>query len=170
MKHPWPRQQCAGKTHFDSFGFHGLLALKRIIYLQILSSCFIWQVYCKWITPSRPIKTSIINLPLGNIKFSAIKWGFSAFEIIFVTTCQALQTRQYFCLLGPELLRWEQISLHNVHIFLFKNIHRCHPDINPYRTAFPYGNGMVLHFYQQQESSTTKTVHKVINKGLKTYV
>ena len=30
--------------------------------------------------------------------------------------------------------------------------------INPYPTAFPYGNGMVLHFYQQQESSTTKTV------------
>ena len=44
----------------------------------------------------------------------------------------------------------------------------CH--INPYPTAFPYGNGMVLHFYQQQESSTTKTVHEVINKGLKTYV
>ena len=42
--------------------------------------------------------------------------------------------------------------------------------INPYPTAFPYGNGMVLHFYHQQESSTTKTVHKVINKGLKTYV
>ena len=42
--------------------------------------------------------------------------------------------------------------------------------INTYPTAFPYGNGMVLHFYQQQESSTTKTVHKVINKGLKTYV
>ena len=41
---------------------------------------------------------------------------------------------------------------------------------NPYPTASPYGNGMVLHFYQQQESSTTKTVHKVINKGLKTYV
>ena len=41
---------------------------------------------------------------------------------------------------------------------------------NPYPTAFPYGNGMVLHFYQQQESSTTKTAHKVINKGLKTYV
>ena len=31
--------------------------------------------------------------------------------------------------------------------------------INPYPTAFPYGNGMVLHFYQQQESSMTKTVH-----------
>ena len=43
-------------------------------------------------------------------------------------------------------------------------------EINPYPTAFPYGNGMVLHFYQQQESSTSKTVHKVINKGLKTYV
>ena len=41
---------------------------------------------------------------------------------------------------------------------------------NPYPTAFPYGNGMVLHFYQQQESSTTKTVHRVINKGLKAYV
>ena len=41
---------------------------------------------------------------------------------------------------------------------------------NPYLTAFPYGNGMVLHFYQQQESSTTKTVHKVIDKRLKTYV
>ena len=43
-------------------------------------------------------------------------------------------------------------------------------EFNPYPTAFPYGNGMVVHFYQQQESSTTKTVHKVINKGLKTYV
>ena len=41
---------------------------------------------------------------------------------------------------------------------------------NPYPTAFPYGNGMVLHFYQQQESSMTKTVHRVINKGLKAYV
>ena len=41
---------------------------------------------------------------------------------------------------------------------------------NPYPTEFPYGNGMVLHFYQQQESSTTKTVYKVINKGLKAYV
>jgi len=41
---------------------------------------------------------------------------------------------------------------------------------NPYPTAFPYGNGMILHFYQQQESSTTITVHKVINKGLKAYV
>ena len=43
-------------------------------------------------------------------------------------------------------------------------------NVNSYPTAFPYGNGMVLHFYQQQESSTTKTVHIVINRGLKTYV
>ena len=50
------------------------------------------------------------------------------------------------------------------------HIRTVHLDINPYPTAFPYGNGMVLHFYQQQESSTTKTVHKVINKGLKAYV
>ena len=47
---------------------------------------------------------------------------------------------------------------------------RVSTSYNPYPTAFPYGNAMVLHFYQQQESSTTKTVHKVINKGLKTYV
>ena len=51
-------------------------------------------------------------------------------------------------------------------IFLFIQLHY----INPYPTAFPYGNGMVLHFYKQQESSMTKTVHKVINKGLKAYV
>ena len=44
------------------------------------------------------------------------------------------------------------------------------PLFNPYPTAFPYGNGMVLHFYQQQESSTTNTLYKVINKGLKAYV
>ena len=48
------------------------------------------------------------------------------------------------------------------------NVPQCY--VIPYPTAFPYGNGMVLHFYQQQESSTTKTVHRVINKGLKAYV
>ena len=47
---------------------------------------------------------------------------------------------------------------------------RLQETINPYPTAFPYGNGMVLHFYQQQEGSTTKPIHKVINKGLKAYV
>ena len=58
------------------------------------------------------------------------------------------------------------ISSVNTYFSTIKFLH----DINPYPTAFPYGNGMVLHFYQQQESSTTKTVHKVINKGLKAYV
>ena len=48
--------------------------------------------------------------------------------------------------------------------------HNIFVSINPYPTAFPYGNGMILHFYQQQESSTTKTVHKIINKRLKAYV
>ena len=54
--------------------------------------------------------------------------------------------------------------------FKKRNIYSRQDPNNPYPTAFPYGNGMVLHFYQQQESSMTKTVHKVINKGLKTYV
>ena len=58
----------------------------------------------------------------------------------------------------------------NRRIFSGQLLEMLNDDIIPYPTAFPYGNGMVLHFYQQQESSTTKTVHKVINKGLKTYV
>ena len=58
-----------------------------------------------------------------------------------------------------------------LHPFTHSSIHSfTHLPINPYPTAFPYGNGMVLHFYKQQESSTTKTVHRVINKGLKAYV
>ena len=55
-------------------------------------------------------------------------------------------------------------------VYVWFCCYHCHEHFNPYPTAFPYGNGMVLHFYQQQESSTTKTVHKVINKGLKIYV
>ena len=58
------------------------------------------------------------------------------------------------------------IFSHKITEILFKKKN----DINPYPTAFPYGNGMVLYFYQQQESSTTKSVNKVINKRLKTYV
>ena len=61
-----------------------------------------------------------------------------------------------------KMIIWRYLSLTCTGIWLLH--------VNPYPTAFPYGNGMVLHFYQQQESSTTKTVHKVINKGLKTYV
>ena len=62
------------------------------------------------------------------------------------------------------LFRKSEIGYKNTSNFFF------FLSFNPYPTAFPYGNGMVLHFYQQQESSTTKTVHKVINKGLKAYV
>ena len=46
-------------------------------------------------------------------------------------------------------------------IHFTSSVHTGLTCINPYPTAFPYGNGMVLHFYKQQESSTTKTVHKV---------
>ena len=59
---------------------------------------------------------------------------------------------------------------HTLNVSVPSSVSQIRFIINPYPTAFPYGNGMVLHFYQQQESSTTKTVHKVINKGLKAYV
>ena len=65
----------------------------------------------------------------------------------------------YFCILCVGLRVYDFDALSNVFRWFI-----------PYPTAFPYGNGMVLHLYQQQESSTTKTVHKVINTGLKAYV
>ena len=68
-----------------------------------------------------------------------------------------------YCKQGKEELDSTQDKSKGIHILMDSFV-------NPYPTAFPYGNGMVLHFYQQQESSTTKTVHKVINKGLKAYV
>ena len=67
----------------------------------------------------------------------------------------------------------KQCNVSGTYEFIIKNCTANRHEqrsINPYPTAFPYGNGMVLHFYQQQDSSTTKTVHKVINKRLKTYV
>ena len=60
--------------------------------------------------------------------------------------------------------------IRNVSNIEYFNLHTSYCSFNPYPTAFPYENGMVLHFYQRQESSTTKTVHRVINKGLKAYV
>ena len=63
--------------------------------------------------------------------------------------------------------KWEYLQLFFCCWNLEKNLVLLN---NPYPMAFPYGNDMVLHFYQQQESSTTKTVHKVTNKGLKAYV
>ena len=75
-----------------------------------------------------------------------------------------------------HILLWCSFELEDDAVFTAKTVFCEDPifqlprHVNPYPTAFPYGNGMVLHFYQQQESSTTKTVHKVINKRLKTYV
>ena len=78
---------------------------------------------------------------------------------------QHLETHTDY-LLNPHLC-----TMHNYHQTAFyTHVTWQSISINPYPTAYLYGNGMVLHFYQQQESSTTKTVHKVINKGLKTYV
>ena len=65
---------------------------------------------------------------------------------------------------------WNRYNLKSARRIYTFGVLKSSETFNPYPTAFPYGNGMVLHFYQQQESSTTKTVHKVINKGLKTYV
>ena len=67
---------------------------------------------------------------------------------------------QIFCNVRSTALCFVSVTIITVSFVYF----------NPYPTAFPYGNGMVLHFYQQQESSTTKTIHRVINKRLKTYV
>ena len=81
------------------------------------------------------------------------------------------QLRLFFALalLVKPLRRINAIVASCWNYFTIKHDARNH-NINPYPTAFPYGNGTVLHFYQQQESSTTKTVHKVINKKLKAYV
>ena len=68
-----------------------------------------------------------------------------------------------------KLKQW-LITLFIFHYNFLHTVRWSKTSLSPYPTAFPYGNGMVLHFYQQQESSTTKTVHRVINKGLKTYV
>ena len=72
-------------------------------------------------------------------------------------------------LLSKWTVHSEEISAH-VHLVQKCKAPAVTGNIKPYPTAFTYGNGMVLHFYQQQQSSTTKTVHKVINKGLKAYV
>ena len=79
--------------------------------------------------------------------------------------------RRWFTLFNSSLF-YQDLSIMNFKLNLAAVATKCCLLLsdNPYPTAFPYGNAMVLHFYQQQESSTTRTVHKVINRGLKTYV
>ena len=75
---------------------------------------------------------------------------------------------QFYALLQKSFVT--SVDILGTNFNVFNKPYRFLLCFNPYPTAFPYGNGMVLHFYQQQESSTTKTAHKIINKGLKTYV
>ena len=85
----------------------------------------------------------------------------------YVDLIMSLHSSEYSRILLVTVWLWSAGTISNTQR---RDIPRSIISFNPYPTAFPYGNGMVLHFYQQQESSTTKTVHKVINKGLKTYV
>ena len=92
---------------------------------------------------------------------------------MYVCTCLlCIYLCTYVCLRTFILCVPHTVPVYNyVRMWQLELLKLCHlNDNNPYSTAFPYGNGMVLHFYQQQESSTTETVHKVINKGLKAYV
>ena len=119
-------------------------------------------------------------------KFSAVHSLFSdaapAVNRLHCPTCTVLVALCLFIytyISSTSSLRYKILSLHSFILSLawtrgaisrhtgWQSLSQTY---NPYPTAFPYGNGMVLHFYQQQESSTTKTVQKVINKGLKAYV
>ena len=109
---------------------------------------------------SRPVKN---NLPyLKHSRKSIIGWQIHCVPCDEDVLWQLLHS-------GKQRTPLSVSGLHCNH-YLSKYKTKMYQDINPYPTAFPYGNGMVLHFYQQQESSTTKPVHKVINKRLKTYV
>ena len=81
-----------------------------------------------------------------------------------------LPTEQKECLSSKDFSSYLKSLKSSNFLYFLAFCYKIWSHINPYPTAFPYGNGMVLHFYQQQERSTTKTVHKVINKRLKTYV
>ena len=98
------------------------------------------------------------DMPAAGNQWYGLKCGMCSLWQIIINFCTSgiqtdLLSTAVFWNVDVENVRWQNLAI-----------------INPYPTAFPYGNGMVLHFYQQQESSMTKTVHRVINKGLKTYV
>ena len=92
---------------------------------------------------------------------------------IITYTCNKISKYVWFKTSDVSVLLWKgSNNKHHIVFWLprYLQINSMPCIFNPYPMAFPYGNDMVLHFYQQQESSTTKTVHKVINKGLKMYV
>ena len=101
--------------------------------------------------------------------------GYLVSEEVVVSSLDDLRYRQAVFILGELFYLVSETGSDAFSVAVFHFVRKNEVEdikqiINPYPTAFPYGNGMVLHFYQQQESSTTKTVHKVINKRLKTYV
>ena len=129
-----------------------------------------------WIRKSVRRQTHACTMPHDIECSSSVSFTLSSQSNIYLNTSLTLPIllRLFAC---PLVNRFKHIHQNHInqltafyHTKLIIRGHRLELPVNPYPTAFPYGNGMVLHFYQQQESSTTKTVHKVINKGLKTYV
>ena len=134
-----------------------------VLFPPLLS--YFWQrvAFSLFVTPSDPILDDLLS-DLFYLSFHEHDRAVCGFK----RRSGSLTCWQVFVLSSdpPNKMPGQYAKLGQDHVLLQADqIH-----INPYPTAFPYGNGMVLHFYQQQESSTTKTVHKVINKGLKTYV
>ena len=127
-----------------------------------MSFCLLYtccMIYCSYgISLDGVVMCFIRVMVFSNFQIFQIKKNKIIFTVIL--RCGYKQFQKHSC----NKTTFTDIRLH---FALQQRIPKC---IIPYPTAFPYGNGMVLHFYQQQESSTTKTVNKVINKGLKTYV
>ena len=136
------------------------------------------KTFLLWFQPRDPVISVTLVFNQLTILISITYW------YIFMRGLISLYYTDYkFCFFGGEGLFWRQwqglpmcFYANNSKVILnyIRQIQQLGQKsslhLNHYPTAFPYGNGMVLHFYQQQESSTTKTVHKVINKGLKAYV
>ena len=103
--------------------------------------------------------------PLGSVP-----WQYE--KVLSTLYCKHRKCSYFFRTNTVQLTTQYMVLLYinKVHFYMLATRCLVFYIINPYPTAFPYGNGMVLHFFQQQESSTTKTVHKVINKRLKAYV
>ena len=111
---------------------------------------YVWCIECE-------VCVSCYRFSVSTDQCAMFNYSFHAKQTLFKPLTGIIQLTGPFCLQRYFLLA------NFLQLFIIMRI-------NPYPTAFPYGNGVVLHFYQQQDSSTTKTVHKVINKGLKTYV